>query len=501
MNLNMRDFDAFITRLNTVLQKNSPPEALLKCITKQNLNVILKRLIQDTTLAEKIKTLKPYEALRLTKEKSKLARTLCIVRAPDGEYRCILETKSKTATNKKRKVTLFEGAYKIGKPAWRIDNIESYVSMHVELESRAKTVNLQSTPIQKQVDTLQKEIAFAWNCSNNPFLHRSVLGARYTNRKGSYISVYSPKGTPLNEAEKLHLTQRQKEVVALQILQGLALIHQQGYIYQDIKTENILLFKDKDQIIAKFNDFGFVTGNDYHHNLAGTAGYESPEIAFANRKERESPTDYYTKNYKARGKTLGKKEADKQFIELKKTATKKEITALQKEYKKPHQSNDVWACGILLHEIFHNNKAPNVLPKEKHFTILLEPNRQKRVTIEKALKIWREKFPAASAKVPTVSKNGLDFYKQGILFQYDRLRQQSQGSWIASIRETATYVCQQAYAFIVAQFNYYTNPLISYIWPSVTPPKRTPRTMRPDQTELRAMKTAMPHPMKRTKPL
>ncbi|MBN9289167.1 MAG: hypothetical protein BGO43_10125 [Gammaproteobacteria bacterium 39-13] len=489
----MRDFNAFIDRLENVLEKANFPADLLKCISKKNLNAIIKRIIQDETLAEKIQDLRPYEALRLVKEKSKLARTLCIVRAPDGEFRLILETKSKTAANKKRKVTLFEGAFKSGKPGWRIDGIEPYVSMHIELASKARKVDLYSKPIEKQVDKLQKEIAFPWDCTDNPFLHRSVLGARYTNKKGSYISVYSPKGIPLNETKKLNLTQKEKEIVALQILQGLNLMHQKDYIYQDIKTENILVFKDSKGVFAKFNDFGFVTGNDYRYGLAGTAGYESPEVAFANRQDRPSPSEYYTKHYKANGKSLGKKAGDELYAKIKNDGTKK-LAALKKEYKEPHPANDVWGCGILLYELFHD-KEPKTYPKEKHFACLLERDRKKRVTAKEALELWRRTFPSAAIKAAMRDTKPAqhEANNKPLLFQYARVCQESHASWIASVQATVRHLCNNAYTFLSEQINYYGAPLLSYFWPQpqISDAKKPlriteqpKRTMQPKRAEL-----------------
>ncbi|HRE32610.1 MAG TPA: hypothetical protein PLD88_11600, partial [Candidatus Berkiella sp.] len=78
----------------------------------------------------------PGKAYYLDKAQSSLSRNLSVLRNNKGEYKLIVETKSKLANGQKQKLPLVEGGYKKGKPAWRVDTEEEhYFSLITHINS------------------------------------------------------------------------------------------------------------------------------------------------------------------------------------------------------------------------------------------------------------------------------------------------------------------------------------------------------------------------------
>lgn len=114
------------------------------------------------------------------------------------------------------------------------------------------------------------------------------------------------------------LLDEEKHCIALDIIDALQTMHDSGYLHQDIKTENILLYQDAlGRIRAKVGDFGFSQTVDSVLKSSGTVAYSSPEKLLAVQEKR------FTSE-------LG-------------------ICA------------DVWSLGIVLHELYFNDH-----PFEEH---------------------------------------------------------------------------------------------------------------------------------------
>ncbi|MBI2791752.1 MAG: hypothetical protein HYX61_07330 [Gammaproteobacteria bacterium] len=390
----------FLSRLKNVKNNNHYPNALLECISPKDLNQILDKLIFNKELHKQLQSLPVSNALHLPKEISKLSRTIAIARDPEGQYLCILETKSKNAKNEKCEIEELDGGFKSGKPAWRLDGLHGptpYASLSVEIETK-KRKGMNLTPLQ-QIEKLKKEIAYPWQVPENDFLLRSVQGPIYTNKKGIRFCIYSPLGIPLIDRKKygLKLSQEDKNDIASQLLQGLCFMHELGDIHQDIKPGNVIIFIDENRKKhAKYIDFASICGREAFHRLLSTIGYESPEIALAHTNKKMPDYTDYVRAYKTE-KTLAKKYADeieKRFLE---GNQKRELDALKKEYENPAFENDVWACGIMLYELYHQNFTPMTPPKEEFFKGMLNPKRNKRLTAKQALSLFNNTYcPQAS---------------------------------------------------------------------------------------------------------
>ncbi|KAL2063657.1 hypothetical protein VTL71DRAFT_5462 [Oculimacula yallundae] len=71
-----------------------------------------------------------------------------------------------------------------------------------------------------------------------------------------------------------------------QIVAGVAAaldaIHECGFVHGDLKPENVLIFREQGQIVAKIADFGLSvkgsTGDEKREKLGGTPGWQAPEV-------------------------------------------------------------------------------------------------------------------------------------------------------------------------------------------------------------------------------
>ncbi len=387
-----RQYYQFIERIKK-LKSRTLPKDLLACIDKKSLMDIVDDILEDMTHQKRMKGLMPNQGCRFFKKHSGLARTFSVLRDPDGNFQCILETKSKNAANKKQTIENAEGGFKIGKPAWRIDaknGPQPYVSLLLVLKKNGKLSDLNTSKVMKKLKELKEEIALPWDFDKTAGLQRNTLGAVYVNKKGLVASIYSKKGIPLNQAlKKKTLSNVEREKIALSLLNTMSKLHRQKIVFQDLKPANILLFNKKSgDLKVRLTDPGQVSKPSRKEISVATAGYESPEIALAHTLPHTFYHDYYQKAYKNHGLSLGKKMAIKWEDAQKNKGATKIIEHHKVQGLKAHPANDMWAMGVTLFKLFRNHKPRNI-PTEQRFAGFFKP-RGSRITADEALAQWKK---------------------------------------------------------------------------------------------------------------
>ncbi|MGE3319457.1 MAG: hypothetical protein AB7I18_09165 [Candidatus Berkiella sp.] len=389
----MPDYNAFMERI-TQLKTAKIPSKLYGCITKKSLMAIVDDILTNFSRQKRYKGLQPNQALRITKEQSGLARTFSVLRDPKGHYRCILETKSKTAQNKKRVIDQeVEGGFKTGKPAWRLDGKkgpQAYFSLVLPIKKRAKSLNVQDKKSKEKLEELKAEVALPWELAKESGLQRNTLGAVYLNKKGVMASIYSKQGVSLDEAEKkFPLTLAERHEVATSLLKTADLLHSNELVFQDFKPRNILLFrKSNGKLKVAVTDPGHVSRPNKKEISVATFGYESPEIALAHSKPSYYH-DYFANKYK-KHLSLGKRRANKLESKLIAQGKESEVGELRSEFLAAHPSNDMWALGVTLWKLF-KGKKPGTIPKDKQFAGFFA-SRETRWTAKQALQEWTPKM-------------------------------------------------------------------------------------------------------------
>jgi serine/threonine protein kinase len=104
--------------------------------------------------------------------------------------------------------------------------------------------------------------------------------------------------------------------IFVQLCLAIEFIHSKGYIHRDIKPENIFLDRDMNVLLGDFGWCCHVSDTTYRYQKAGTYEYMSPEAL----------------NGKLQGREV-----------------------------------DIWALGVLLYELFHNQDRSQVALPKKFF--------------------------------------------------------------------------------------------------------------------------------------
>jgi hypothetical protein len=379
----------FFQRLNNrkIQLKNTLPNALVGLIERKDLNKIYRFLDKNKEKISKI--LKNGQSYRLDKKNSHLPRTLNFIFDPKtGDVQLILETKSKTHLNKKDlNAKSFSGAFKTTKVAWRIDSEKPQ-----KIANAVFYIEDKDGLHEAEIEALAAQAIVKKNPGQDCFVNAPVLGQlidipgmrKSENPPTPYtqkLSFYSPWANGgslfyfLRTPEAKSFNVEQLEKLAIQLLKAVKSLHDADMVHQDIKTDNILVFQDElGNYRLELADFGkaYTLGSTPAASVHSTAQYESPEIA-ALAKDPKSPHHayFYDKAYPSYGRDLGK-----------------QMNALP-EYALPHKSNDMWAIGVVIHELFHKD-LPNVKSQAQFSPLilgLLDPNRTSRMTADKALAV------------------------------------------------------------------------------------------------------------------
>ncbi|KAL3483680.1 kinase-like domain-containing protein [Aspergillus germanicus] len=100
-----------------------------------------------------------------------------------------------------------------------------------------------------------------------------------------YGSLASHLHRPLPEKEVKHIT--------YQVLEGLASLHESGFVHRDLKPDNILVASKGPRWWVKTGDFGFskrITEGSCLQTIVGTQNYFAPEILGLNYRTMDSRT-------------------------------------------------------------------------------------------------------------------------------------------------------------------------------------------------------------------
>ncbi|KAH8807573.1 kinase-like domain-containing protein, partial [Xylogone sp. PMI_703] len=92
---------------------------------------------------------------------------------------------------------------------------------------------------------------------------------------------YFPYGT-LDKFIKPSLTERDAQIIALQVLEGMRIMHEERFTHRDLKPQNVFVVQKSPQWWVKIGDFGIskrVANNDTAlRTSTGTPSYIAPEI-------------------------------------------------------------------------------------------------------------------------------------------------------------------------------------------------------------------------------
>lgn len=384
------DLTAFVQRIE--IAKHTPLQSgLAKKLSPEEYSKLLEFFSNPDAQDLKIKLslLEPGQSHRFAKEETGLPRTVNILRGESGEYKLIVETKSKLAHGiKDPDAPIIRGAIKTGKPSWRLDVQEEYFGLTM-------TVDLTNSQQQAYTDEIKRESDLSRQLSNgSDNICATELGTEFEKNGKKKITVYSPKaiGTLDKFLLKEDINQEVKEKLISDLLKGVKAMHDKGYVHQDLKPQNLLIFADdKGGYTLKIADFGEAR----KHNAQGEFGagphkYQSPELAYyyTNSQDTDKANRAYGEKYFSQHlNILGRLAAD-----APQNATTYPTDKIKREqYKGPHQSNDMWAVGMVVYQIQHGIAPESVkdieqIKSDPLLHGLLDANRESRIDIDAAIK-------------------------------------------------------------------------------------------------------------------
>lgn len=387
----MSDFDDFLARLASVKYRPSGPQ-LDPLITKEDLVKIYDYFLagKDRNVLAQIAALQPTQAYRIAKNPPLIPRTLNILRSPEGEFKLMVETKSKLADGTKKNLEKGQGAVKTGKPVWRVDSGEIE---HYNLVAKVGTTT-QGLDFAK-LEELREEVGIS-QMINAPEVNYTEIGAAYIGKSGDHkVSVYSLKANEnlfqfIYSSRFQYLSQQQKNKWIEDLLKGLSRFHSQDLVHQDLKPPNILVYGNKTEGFSlKITDLGLTKREgDLYSTALSTEGYQSPEIATYYADPRTGPkTHLYSYfNTPHSQHTFG--------VQVARTLPPKSDPELF-SLAYANRANDMWALGIIIYEL-RFGRRPNLFNPIDRFNIDSDPllqgllafTRDKRLKIEQALKCY-----------------------------------------------------------------------------------------------------------------
>ncbi|MCS5708996.1 protein kinase [Candidatus Berkiella cookevillensis] len=378
--------------------KLNEPALISEYILKQDLIAIYDYVLRNqntilNTLISKDNKTPQYRGYRIEKEKSKLARSISILKDLSNQFILILDIKRKLKSGEKSlKTKIFVGGNKIGKVAWRIDT-PIYAKWINLVTKRTKEKRIQNTDAEAK---LSQELAQRNQCIHTGYsdllfsysLESQIYRTGEKYKQAHYAPFVEMDFNSFLKNKSKSLTMADKYSIADQILKAIQIMHQQNIAHQDIKEANMLISFKNGQYQIKINDFGHSTNyrHDQKESLA-TASYASPEIALAYKSKKSVHHEYF---YDRNDSSFGIR-VDRNLS--KGNASRYANSKLAIKYSKPDLKNDMWAIGVVFYRLFTNSKLmENNIATQKKIEQnpllkgLLAPIREDRFTIDQALR-------------------------------------------------------------------------------------------------------------------
>ncbi len=366
-------YDMLLQRLAQA-QQALVPEGLQALVSQGDLQLIFDYFKVDPNLRktrdrskrhqylEQIASLKPCESYRLDKKDTHLPRTITILCDRTGELELLVETKSKLANNRKQHISDTTGGYKIGKPAWRIDNYEEYFNLVAKIASDS------------DYERIQEEVNTSARLSDE-YVNQTQLGPIIEKNKEKKVSIYSKKAiSNLQEFIRNHrLSRALIDALTHQLLNALKYLHEQKIIHQDIKSANILVYGNaRTGYYIKISDFGNSVDEESGQDSLSTWEYSSPEILNYYKRPDSSQYEYFNDDSAVR--PFGDQNIRQTTL---------------RSWGVSHKTNDIWAMGVLIFELRYGvkpeEKDRKIIDQDPLLSGMLSVNRHKRFTIDQAL--------------------------------------------------------------------------------------------------------------------
>ena len=344
------DLREFYQRLQVAKTATIHPE-LEKKLSVIDYKAILEffTTIEEVNLKAQLSLLENGQSCRFAKEETGLTRTINIIRTEQGEYKLMVETKNKLANGLKNPdAPVVQGKIKRGKPSWRLDIQEEYFGLTMK-------VDIDNPKNQAYVKEIQLESALSKTLSEQSAnICATDIGIEFEKKGKKKITVYSPKaiGTLDVVLKTLGDAPLVKNKLISDLLSGVKAMHDNGYIHQDLKPQNLLIYQDEAGIYTlKLADFGEAKQvTDTSQYAAGPDKFQSPEMAYyyTNPHDQDKANRDYGQKYYAKSHAIvGRLAADSPEG----LASYPQDAIHREAYKAPSKSNDMWAVGSLVHYI------------------------------------------------------------------------------------------------------------------------------------------------------
>ncbi len=229
-----------------------------------------------------------------------------------------------------------------------------------------------------------------------------LIGKRtMTKKKQQKLSVYSPKAAfLLSDCQKVaNVTIKDMQRFQNGIVTAVEVFHSLRFVINDIKSYNILVFKNEQGYFIKLAGFMNVLPFDREEPLT-MFGFESPEVIYAHRASKIF--GYY---HRQKDLSYG------MYI-----YRKLKFDAQNKGLLLNHPSNDMWSLGIVFYLLFFGKKMEDIfnnadkMEKETHPIIrgLLNPIRERRWSIaelKSALQLFHQQQSFTCKELTQVPKD------------------------------------------------------------------------------------------------